>query len=72
MTETDDLQNTPEARVRELLERGIAQVKAGEHDLGMAAFEDAGRRATDAGLTALAACSIAASSTFSMGTLVPR
>ncbi|MHB1016631.1 MAG: tetratricopeptide repeat protein [Coriobacteriia bacterium] len=55
MTQTDDVQNTPEARVRELLERGIAQVKAGEHDLGMAAFEDAGRQATDAGLTALAA-----------------
>lgn len=55
MTQTDDVQNTPEARVRELLERGIAQVKAGEHDLGMAAFEDAGLQATDAGLTALAA-----------------
>lgn len=55
MTETDDVQNTPEARVRTLLEQGIAQVKSGEHHLGMAAFEDAGRQATDAGLTALAA-----------------
>lgn len=55
MTQTDDVQNTPDARVRELLEHGIAQVKAGEHDLGMSAFEDAGRQAAEAGLTALAA-----------------
>lgn len=55
MTQTDDVQNTPDARVRELLEQGIAQVKAGEHDLGMAAFVEAGHEAIEAGLTALAA-----------------
>jgi len=43
------------ARIRELLEHGIAQVKAGEHALGMSAFEDAGRQAAEAGLTDLAA-----------------
>lgn len=49
--------STPDAsaRIRELLEHGIAQVKAGEHDLGMSAFEEAGRQATEAGLTGLAA-----------------
>lgn len=55
MTRVDDVQNTPDAHVRELLEHGIAQVKAGELDLGMASFEEAGREAVALGLTALAA-----------------
>ncbi|MEL7666679.1 MAG: tetratricopeptide repeat protein [Actinomycetota bacterium] len=42
-------------RVSEMLQRGIAQVKAGEHAVGISTFEDAERQATDAGLTALAA-----------------
>ena len=42
-------------RIRELLEHGIAQVKAGEHDAGMSAFDEAGRQAAEAGLTGLAA-----------------
>lgn len=55
MSTTDDRTNEASAAVRQLLERGIAQVKAGEHDPGMAAFEDAGRQAAEAGLTDLAA-----------------
>lgn len=41
--------------VQEMLQRGIAQVRAGEHAVGMSSFEEAGRLATAAGLTALAA-----------------
>jgi tetratricopeptide (TPR) repeat protein len=41
--------------VQEMLQRGITQVRAGEHAVGMSSFEEAGRLATGAGLTALAA-----------------
>ncbi len=41
--------------VQEMLQRGITQVRAGEHAVGMSSFEEAGRLATSAGLTALAA-----------------
>lgn len=42
-------------RVQEMLQRGITQVRAGEHEVGMSAFDEAGRVAAEAGLTALAA-----------------
>lgn len=58
MAQIDNDQNTDISSatlVRELVERGIAQVRAGEHEAGLSAFEDAERQATDAGLAALAA-----------------
>ena len=43
------------SHVQEMLQRGITQVRAGEHAVGMSSFDEAGRLATSAGLTALAA-----------------